>query len=78
MARVQERTPAFTILQPASVPVKPAGPKRMIFVLVVVFLTFIGLTIYSVYKENKDANKRATDNSVTADEVEAAAPTTAQ
>ena len=78
VARVQERTPAFTILQPASVPVKPAGPKRMIFVLVVVFLTFIGLTIYSVYKENKDANKRATDNSVTADEVEAAAPTTAQ
>ena len=78
VARVQERTPAFTILQPASVPVKPAGPKRMIFVLVVVFLTFIGLTLYSVYKENKDTNKRAADNNVTAANDEAAAPTTAQ
>lgn len=32
-AKVQERTPAFTILQNVSVPVKPSGPKRMIFVL---------------------------------------------
>jgi hypothetical protein len=45
---------------------------------VVVFLTFIGLTLYSVYKENKDANKRAADNNVTAANDEAAAPTTAQ
>lgn len=32
-AKVQERTPAFTILQNVSVPSKPSGPKRMIFVL---------------------------------------------
>lgn len=31
-AKLQERTPAFTVLTSASVPVKPAGPKRMIFV----------------------------------------------
>lgn len=31
-AKVQENTPAFTILQGAAVPVKPSGPKRMIFV----------------------------------------------
>lgn len=32
-ARLQENTPVFTVIQSASVPLKPAGPKRMIFVL---------------------------------------------
>lgn len=31
-AKLQERTPAFTVLKSATVPVKPAGPKRMFFV----------------------------------------------
>ncbi len=45
-AKVQERTPAFTVLKGASVPVKPTGPKRMIFVALMVLLTFIGTAIY--------------------------------
>lgn len=53
LARVREKTPAFTVLQTACVPIKPAGPKRMIFVLAIVLVTFIGLTIYSVYKDIK-------------------------
>ncbi|MCR5130484.1 MAG: chain-length determining protein [Prevotella sp.] len=40
-AKVQERTPAFTLLKGASVPIKPSGPKRMIFVIGMVFLTFL-------------------------------------
>lgn len=56
IARVQERTPAFTILQPASVPIKPAGPKRMLFVLIITLITFIGLTIYSVIKDQSTSN----------------------
>lgn len=40
-AKVQQSTPAFTILQGASVPTKPAGPKRMIFVLVMLALAAI-------------------------------------
>ena len=32
-AKVQERTPAFTVVKGAAVPIKPAGPKRMIFVI---------------------------------------------
>ena len=51
-AKVQERTPAFTLLKGAAVPVKPAGPKRMIFVLAVVFLTFIGTSIYVLTIKN--------------------------
>ena len=37
-AKVQERTPAFTAIQSASVPIKPAGPKRVLISLVVTFL----------------------------------------
>lgn len=49
-AKVQERTPAFTTLQCATVPIKPAGPKRMIFVAVMTFLAFIITTIYKYVK----------------------------
>lgn len=45
-ARVQERTPAFTTLQSATVPIKPAGPKRMIFVIGMMFVAFIITSIY--------------------------------
>jgi uncharacterized protein involved in exopolysaccharide biosynthesis len=45
-AKVQENTPAFTVIQGASVPLKPAGPKRMIFVGVMLFLAFIATSLY--------------------------------
>ena len=38
IAKLQQRTPSFTLLQGASIPVKPAGPKRMIFVLMMLIL----------------------------------------
>ena len=50
-AKVQERTPAFTMIQTPTVPLKPAGPKRMLFVLAVVFVTFIITTLYVARKE---------------------------
>ena len=34
-------TPVFTTVEGAAVPIKPAGPKRMIFVAFCLFLTFI-------------------------------------
>jgi len=46
LARIQERTPAFTIIQGASVPQKPAGPKRVIFVLAMMVMTCIGISVY--------------------------------
>lgn len=51
MAKVQERTPAFTVVKGAAVPVKPAGPKRMIFVAGMLILTFIGTVFYLVRKD---------------------------
>ncbi len=40
-AKVQERTPSFTTLKSVVVPVKPAGPKRMLFVIGMLFLSSI-------------------------------------
>lgn len=50
-AKVQERTPVFTIIQGAAVPVKPAGPKRMIFVAFVLLLTFVGTSLYILRRQ---------------------------
>ena len=49
-SKVQERTPAFTTLKSATVPVKPAGPKRMIFVAVMLFVGIFGTSIYVIVK----------------------------
>lgn len=38
-AKLQENTPAFTVVKGASVPYKPAGPKRMAFIFVMMFLS---------------------------------------
>lgn len=51
LAKVQENTPAFTTLTNATVPVKPAGPKRMIFVAVMLFLSTLGTIAYLFRKE---------------------------
>lgn len=49
-AKVQERTPAFTMIKGAAVPIKPSGPKRMIFVVIMVFLSFIATCGYILMK----------------------------
>lgn len=51
-ADVQRETPAFAILQPATVPVQKAGPSRAKMCLIFVFLAFLGTTVYILYKED--------------------------
>ena len=53
-SKVQERIPAFTVLQNASVPVKHAGPKRMITIAAMLLLCFFVCTIYFLLKSNKE------------------------
>ena len=53
-AKVQERTPAFTVLKGAAVPVKPAGPKRMLFVIGMIFLATICTSAYIFKREFLD------------------------
>ena len=50
-AKVQEKTPAFTVLQSATVPIKATGPKRMIFVIGMTMLAFIISSLYFARKE---------------------------
>lgn len=47
-AKVQERTPAFTVVKGAAVPIKPAGPKRMLFVLGMMFIAVIFTSFYII------------------------------
>jgi uncharacterized protein involved in exopolysaccharide biosynthesis len=49
MAKLQDRTPAFTTIKGASIPIKPAGPKRMIFIVGMMLLVFFGTTFYTLY-----------------------------
>lgn len=51
-AKLQEDTPVITMLQGASVPVKPAGPKRMIITLGLLFIVFTGITMYQIGKSD--------------------------
>ena len=50
-AKVQERTPAFTMIKGAAVPIKPSSPKRMIFVLAMTILAFLCTGFYIVLKD---------------------------
>lgn len=50
-AKVQEATPAFTILQPATVPLLKTGPKRGMICISVFILAFIATTLFIIYSE---------------------------
>lgn len=52
-AKVQERTPSFTTLKSATVPLIPAGPKRVRFVSGVMLFTVFLLSIWMTRKELK-------------------------
>lgn len=43
-AKLQEATPAFTVIESASIPIKPAGPKRMIISILMMILSFFVLS----------------------------------
>lgn len=41
-AKVQEKTPAFTVIQAAAVPIVPDSPRKVLILFAFMFLTFIG------------------------------------
>ena len=55
-AKVQERTPAFTVIKPATVPLKKDGPKRMTIIIAYIFAAFVFTSIYVLYR---DASKKS-------------------
>jgi len=52
-AKVQEDTPAFTILQNATVPPVKAGPKRSRIVMIFILLVFLCTTTWILYEEGE-------------------------
>lgn len=55
--KVQEATPVFTMIKKPTVPSKPAGPKRMIFVAFIMMLATFGTIGYSVYDGEKKVSE---------------------
>lgn len=49
-AKLQEDTPVITEVQKASVPVKPAGPKRVLITLGLLIVVYGGITMYLIGK----------------------------
>ena len=52
-AKLQEATPVITVLQGASVPQKPAGPKRVFITLALMFVTCFVCSVYIIVKNQK-------------------------
>lgn len=50
LAKIQENTPAFTTLQSATVPIKPAGPKRVLLSLAMTMVAFVIMSVYFLRK----------------------------
>lgn len=50
LAKIQENTPAFTTLQSATVPIKPAGPKRVLLSLAMTMVVFVIMSVYFLRK----------------------------
>ncbi len=49
-AKVQERTPVFTVIEPAVVPTRKNAPARTLIVLGFIFIAFIGTSVWILVK----------------------------
>lgn len=49
--RVQEQTPVYTVIEPASVPLRPASPKKPLVLIGFIFLGFVGGIGYIFIKD---------------------------
>lgn len=50
--KIQEDTPAFAILQNATVPIKKSGPPRKMIMIVFLFLAFLATSAWILHKED--------------------------
>lgn len=57
-AKVQERTPVFTVIEKASVEIIPYAPKKKLVVLAYLFVAFVGLSCFFFIKDHKKETTR--------------------
>ena len=69
-AKVQEETPAFSVIQSATVPLKKSKPKRMTIALGLMMLTFIGTLLWLINKEQDEEEKKVKPAAVAEEEEE--------
>ncbi len=56
LAKVQERTPSFTTMESATVPIKASEPKRMLFCITMLFLATLATILYLLVKDKEGAS----------------------
>lgn len=52
--KVQEQTPVYTIIDPATVPLRAASPNKVIILMAFLFLALLGTTAYLILKGEDD------------------------
>lgn len=70
-AKVLERTPAFTTIVTATVPLLPAGPHKVSIIVMFLILAFAGTTVWLVIKHSKvdKASDMPKENTIAATKV---------
>ena len=61
-AKLQEKTPVFVTIQPATVASKPSGPKRMLTMILVLMLSVFGSGGWILSREIYESKLKATRN----------------
>ncbi len=56
-AKVQEKTPVFTTIESATVPLLPAGPKRVRTIVLFLFLSVLAVTVYLYFRREREMTK---------------------
>ena len=51
--RVQEETPVYTIIEPASVPLKTSAPKKVLILIGCIFLDLIAISGYVLIRDRQ-------------------------
>ena len=68
-AKVQEQTPVYAIISPATVPMRPSAPRKALILVGFIFLSFIGsvawILLIRPLRETIKAEKTAEDNDKT-------------
>jgi uncharacterized protein involved in exopolysaccharide biosynthesis len=49
--RIQEQTPVYTVIEPATVPLQKSSPRRALILVSFVFLAFCGAIGYLLVKD---------------------------
>lgn len=65
-AKVQEITPVYTIIEPATIPIKPSKPRKALMLIGIVFLTGLGCVGWILFGRDffTDLKNRKEDNKV--------------